>query len=256
MANLRLWKTICLVCVFCAAAAIGSRAQTFTSIDVPGALGTFAYGINPAGAVTGTYFTTGVLFHGFLRAANGTIATFDAPGAGTGSVQGTFAFGINLAGAITGYYIDASNVNHGFVRAADGTLTSFDAPGAFHTFPNSIDPAGEITGHYLLSGSHGFVRAADGTLTTFDAPGGATRTDPLQCGYPCGPEITTPASPSPRVNLAGVIAGDYQDASSVFHGFLRGSDGTLSTFDAPGAGTGSGQGIFALSVNPQEAITG
>ena len=32
--------------------------------------------------------------------------------------------------------------------------------------------------------------------------------------------------------------------------------GTLTTFDAPGAGTGSGQGTFANDINPAGAITG
>jgi hypothetical protein len=35
-----------------------------------------------------------------------------------------------------------------------------------------------------------------------------------------------------------VIAGDYADASFVFHGFVRAANGTITTFDAPDAGTG------------------
>jgi hypothetical protein len=70
------------------------------------------------------------VYHGFLRAPDGTFTTFDAPGAGTGAYQGTFAISINPAGAITGYYTDASNVDHGFLRARDGTITTFEAPGS------------------------------------------------------------------------------------------------------------------------------
>jgi hypothetical protein len=61
-----------------------------------------AFGINPAGVIAGEYADASFVFHGFVRAANGTITTFDAPGAGTGPGQGTEAFGINYAGTIEG----------------------------------------------------------------------------------------------------------------------------------------------------------
>jgi hypothetical protein len=54
--------------------------------------------------------------HGFLLAPDGTITTFDAPGAGTGAFQGTFTSQNNPGDAITGFYIDANNVYHGFLR--------------------------------------------------------------------------------------------------------------------------------------------
>jgi hypothetical protein len=54
--------------------------------------------------------------HGYVRAADGDITTFDVPVAGTGAGQGTIPFSNNPADAITGYYIDASGVSHGFLR--------------------------------------------------------------------------------------------------------------------------------------------
>jgi hypothetical protein len=53
-----------------------------------------------------------------------------------------------------------------------------------------------------------------------------------------------------------VTAGYYNDASGVFHGFLRTPDGAITTFDVPGAGTGPGQGTFAGNINPAQAIAG
>jgi hypothetical protein len=50
-----------------------------------------------------------------VRAPNGAITTFDAPGAGTGAFQGTIPFSFNPGGAIVGYYLDSSNVLHGFL---------------------------------------------------------------------------------------------------------------------------------------------
>jgi len=44
--------------------------------------------VNPAGAVTGYYFDQNGAIHGYVRNPDGTIATFDAPGAGTGSARG------------------------------------------------------------------------------------------------------------------------------------------------------------------------
>ena len=54
----------------------------------------------------------------------------------------------------------------------------------------------------------------------------------------------------------GTIAGYYFDANPVTHGFVRRTDGTFTTVDAPGGGTGPYQGTFTLSINPAGAITG
>jgi hypothetical protein len=56
--------------------------------------------------------------------------------------------------------------------------------------------------------NHGFVRSPFGDITTFDAPGASKSS--AQAG-------TIPETP----NLFGEIAGFYQDANGVFHGFLR-----------------------------------
>ncbi len=89
---------------------VQNPAQTIITFDPPGSTNTYAFGINPAGAITGYYFGNGV--HGFLRAADGTITTFDPPGSTI-----TYVLSINPAGAITGYFYDASSVPHGFPRS-------------------------------------------------------------------------------------------------------------------------------------------
>ena len=80
------------------------RDPSFTTFDAPGAgtgygQGTPASGINPAGAITGWYLDASAVYHGFVRARDGTITTFDAVGS-----NGTLANGINAARAITGFY--------------------------------------------------------------------------------------------------------------------------------------------------------
>src|SRR5258708_32134798 len=55
------------------------------------------------------------------------------------------------------------------------TILSFDPPGSpspSQTFPQSINPAGVITGYYNDGNSlpQGFLRAPDGTFLHFDPP--------------------------------------------------------------------------------------
>ena len=55
-------------------------------------------------------------YQGFLRGPGGTLITFDAPAAGTGSNQGTVPESINSGGTVTGYYHDTNSIAHGFLR--------------------------------------------------------------------------------------------------------------------------------------------
>lgn len=190
-----------------------------------------------------------------------TITTFDAPGAGTAAGQGTFGLGMTPSQAIEGFYTDGNGAFHGFLRGSNGVIATFDAPGAGTgpgqgTQPESINPAGAITGFYTdASGlAHGFVRARDGAITTFDAPGAG-----IPVCSPPAPTIFSTGTQGASINSKGAIAGQYVDTSEVFHGFLRSPDGVITTFDAPGAGTGPCQGTFITftdGINPAGAIAG
>ena len=200
------------------------------------------------------------MHHGFVRAADGTITfPIDVPGA-----QGTDPGSINTAGDITGGYQDTGGVSHGFLRTAAGVITTFDAPGAgtggdpvHGTTGFSINTADTIAGAFPDTSGviHGFVRTKDGTLKTFDAPGAA------KAGWLArftadgkGPSLLGTAGIS--INTAGVITGGYIDTSAVAHGFVRAANGTITTFDAPGAGTGTLQGTAGISINTAGVITG
>jgi len=198
---------------------------TITAFDAPDAgtdagqgtaVGNFFDTINPAGATTGYYFDASFAFHAWVRAPNGTITEFDAPGAGTGAYQGTDAWGINPAGTTTGFYWDASGdtVYHGFLRKPNGTFILFDVPGAGTdpgegTQPGGINPWGAISGLSIdgIGVAHGFVRAPNGTITVFDAPGAGNG----------GGQGTAPQS----INEVGEVTGGYVDANFVAHGFVR-----------------------------------
>jgi hypothetical protein len=149
------------------------RSRRDTTINVKGAgtgagQGTFTAftdGLSPAGAIAGNYTDRSNVSHGFVRAANGKITTFNVKGAGTGSGQGSFSTGITPAGTIGGEYLDGSNVFHGFVRAACGKIKTFSVKGAGTgpgqgTFAGANNPAGAIAGFYLDGSNvfHGFLR--------------------------------------------------------------------------------------------------
>ena len=157
-----------------------SKTGTITKFDAPGAgsgggqhkglqfQGTIPFAINSKGLICGTYSDASFVNHGFVRAADGTTAEFDAPGAGGSGTLGTIPLSINTAGVIAGTYQDSNGVAHGFVRAADRTITSFDAPGAGGTGmlqgtgAFSINTKGTIAGTFSDSNNvfHGFLRTA------------------------------------------------------------------------------------------------
>jgi hypothetical protein len=223
---------------------------TFVTFDVPGAgtgnnQGTVPASINPAGEITGYYVDANDLFHGFLRARNGTFITIDVPGA----VNGTQPTSINPAGAITGSYTDTESLTHGFVRKANGGLVTFDAPGAalIGTQPQNINPTGAITGYYsdINFVGHGFLRDANGALITFDAPGAGTTGN-------------FPGTYAVDINPQGTIAGMYTDANNNTHGFIRARNGAFTAFDPPGSigifpSDSFGQGLY---ITPDGVITG
>ena len=102
---------------------------TITPFDPTGSQGTQAYGINPAGEITGFYYDSSGFSHGFLQ--TGGSPTAPAPPA---SFTFTFPQAINPAGSITGFYEDANGI-HFFLRHLDGTFTPFDnLPGGIQGF--------------------------------------------------------------------------------------------------------------------------
>ena len=212
----------------------GSTATTF-SVPIPGGnqfdiYPTMGTAINTAGVIAGAYFGTGSVAHGFVRAANGTITTFDPASVATtraGSSNGIWANGtvptaIDTAGDIVGSYTDTNNVRHGFLRTAAGAVTPFDAPGAATTPCSSsgvgsvacgtialgMDDAMDIVGTYFDSNSVacGFLRyGATGAFSTTcatEAGGGAFQ-----------------GTAFAAVNPSGTVAGTYADLTTMLHGF-------------------------------------
>jgi uncharacterized membrane protein len=244
--------------------------------------------INAGGDIVGSTTVAG-LTHGFLRTADGAIATIDYPGA-----QNTFASGINPDGVIVGFYAMAVvpgplTERHGYILR-DGVFTALDPDGAPFVNPLGINAEGEVTGRYCTtlpcnrpgSGNYHGFRWRDGELLVFDVPnsretnawksnprgdivggfrelGGPNRLYLLQ-----GEEFTLFDLPglfpvtqdNGGINARGDIVGTYCDVAPCnlgvgsTHGFLI-RDGALTTIDFPGAVRTS-----ATAINPSGEITG
>ncbi len=267
------WPTLCLaVCMLGLGVSAGAQKGHIITFDPSDAgkgagQGTNAWGITPQGAIIGWYVDGSYAIHSFLRTPHGTITTFDASGAGIDASQGTFALAMNAEGVIAGTYLDAYYVFHGFLRAPDGRFMKTDDtyagtdPGE-GTRVTEINAAGTITGWSDATGNvnHIFLRGAHGGTTEFYAPGAGN-------GDGQGTYMATFYGLTP----AGAITGWYIDPSNVMHGYLRGAHGSITDFDASGAGTDSSaclggsvppgwppllEGTQPVSVNPEGAVTG
>src|SRR5438876_10012447 len=96
--------TLCLaLCSLLLGVCSNAFAQSFATFDAPGVQNAVPVSINQNGAITGSYVDARGASHGFLRAPDGTITTFDVPGAGTDAVQDTITLTSKHTGATTGY---------------------------------------------------------------------------------------------------------------------------------------------------------
>lgn len=240
------WALRLGMCAAVLGLARAGQAQTITTFAGPNATLTMPLAIDAFGRVVGYYEDTSRVLHGFVRDAQGTFTTVDAP---FGSDE-TLGSALNLSGQIVGFTLgDAGGrfVEHGFLRQFDGSFSFFDAAAnAVETRPKVINLAGLIAGDYqdIDFKPHGFLRLPNGSITTFDVPSagsiaGITFIDPL-----------------------GQIYGSYS-TGGVLHGFVRHFDGTLISFDSPdvstetgGIGCGHCGGTLATGANAIGRIVG
>src|SRR5260221_7173418 len=143
---------------------------TVSYLNVPGAVDTYAFGINDSGQVVGfvrfqAAVCAGTNCEGYLY-SGGIYNTFGAPGASV-----TFAQAINDNGQIVGWY-QSGNSEHGFLYSG-GSFTVLDVPGALSTVPLGINNAGQIVGMYATAtcGENSFLYS-QGSFTQISAPTG------------------------------------------------------------------------------------
>jgi hypothetical protein len=197
-------------------------AQTYTTIDYPGAIATTLNGgPNPQGTSVGTETDTSGVIHGFTLTKQNVFTPFDPPGS-----TSTTPNGINPLGVIVGGYVDSTGVTHGFILRG-GQYTTIDFQGALFTTLGGLGPSGTIVGSYSSvstnplcnngpSGAcHSFQISNEGVFTSFDPPGATS-------------------SSASSVNPFGAVVGNYNDSSGVGHGYLL-EHGTYTAIDFPGA---------------------
>jgi uncharacterized membrane protein len=247
----------------------------FEPIDVAGATGTRAFGINPQGDIVGSY-TAGGVTHGFVL-SDGVLTAFDYPGAAS-----TEAWGINAGGDIIGRYTLAGVPGiRGFLRSK-GRFTDISIGNHLVTLPTKIGASGEIVGCFHdISGTvdmYGYVQrgnalslfalpstvAPNGSAAmhngvvpggrsivglTFNAPGRSRAyvvTDGV-VSYLDGPGSTF--TQAWDVSPTGTIVGQY-DAGGRTHAFAFSADGFV-TLDVPASTM-----TVARGVNPRGDIVG
>lgn len=207
-----------------------SRATAYTFFNIPnfpGSVRSWAYDINNAGAIVGTYEDS-QSDHGFIYKDNNFL-TIDR-----GLL--TEARAINNKGQVAGYFHDNGSVKS-FVYD-HGNYQNFDEP-AYHTYAYGINDAGLIVG-MLLSKDWSFSRGFVYDLSQENFVRTLTM-DPFSYTEASG------------INDKNQVVGTYLDNSLVYHGYIYDySTGTFSTFDFPG----SWDWPFVYDINDSGLILG
>jgi probable HAF family extracellular repeat protein len=121
----------------------------FTFLDVPDAVRTMTFAVNPAGVAVGPFLGPDGKTHGY-RWSGSDYETVDVPGA-----VFTQPNGINARGDIVGFFRTADGVVRGFLESG-GAFTAIHIPGLIQL--RGISASGVIVGSYSDNGvTRGFV---------------------------------------------------------------------------------------------------
>jgi probable HAF family extracellular repeat protein len=205
---------------------LASTQAPHTSIDVPGASATRAFGINALGEIVGSY-TDATGTHGY-RWANGDVTLIKFPGA-----ISTEAWGINPQGDIVGRYRMAGDARTFGFLLVDGAFTDISVPGHLHTLPIKISPSREIVGCF------------HDTNFLVDMRGYAQRGDRVRSFELLPSTMHNGVTPG-----GGTIAGISFESAALVHGYVL-DRGLYTQFDAPGATF-----TEAWDVNPSGTVVG
>jgi hypothetical protein len=222
--------------------------------------------VNVDGEVVGNFPYPDAAPSVFTRSRSGALQAFSLS---FGASYPTIATGLNAGGAVIGYSSSESLVDaQGFLWTGQGPVptpgssvtTSISVSGSTGTFPTSINADGSIVGCYSIDANagkqfaplaltyHDFLREPDGTITTLSIPG----TIPACLANENREFGITIVSPATTViNHEGTIVGTYINTAKLPAGFIRKTDGRLTTFTHS-----SGSMTMPTAVNDQDVITG
>ena len=204
---------------------VGTVAQAATievleTFDYPGTGNqTLPQRINDDGVIVGSFIDTSGVTRAFIRKPNGSFSGPIVEPNDTGSL--TQGRSINNIRRICGEYTNgADGTFHGYFRQS-GRFVEFDIPTALSTIPLGINNVNDFCGSVVMSdgSQQGFI-SLGGTVTSFAVPD-ATATLAYQ------------------LNASDQASGYYIDSSSITHGYLRDSDGTLTFPIDPPDSTGT-----------------
>jgi uncharacterized membrane protein len=127
-------------------------AGVYHTLSIPGATCVFAYSLNTRGQLTGTYFDSAGLGHGFVMTRDDDDRGWRHPVMRDITIgdHTTVPWRINDRGEILGYYIaieGGQHVDHGFVMQG-GQVRTLDFPGATDTNLFGLTDRGVIVGTY------------------------------------------------------------------------------------------------------------
>jgi uncharacterized membrane protein len=126
---------------------------------------------------------------------------------------------------------------HGYLlNLKEGLSVIIDAPGGGDTRAISINSQRVLLGSTSESS---FVRTPDGTFTSFNPP-----------------NTSFPGSSAVSINRSGVIAGNFCDAGSLCHGYIRNLDGTFTIIDDPNAAVLPSLGTSVVAINDAGQVVG
>jgi probable HAF family extracellular repeat protein len=191
----------------------------FSYPSYPNSFGTFAFAINNAGQLAGTYLDSLGNQHAFIS-TGANYQNIDPP-VDPSQLFAT-ATSINNHGQVlvNNLNLDLTNSNFLYANGQFSPLSAIPASG----YASGINDAGKIPGTTTDSSNvpHGFL-LQNGQLTQIDDPNAGT------APFFNGTRVN-------GINNNGVVVGFYSDANNNTHGFID-DDGSFTTFDVPGADT-------------------
>jgi probable HAF family extracellular repeat protein len=211
-----------------------SSQYQFVTIDATGASETDAIGVNNPGQVTGFYLDAAGNLHAFLW-QNGGLQTVDFPGAPV--TQGGH---VNDVGLMIGNYGTFTSSHAAVYHTRLATwITLPDIPGYTGQFGGGINNSGVGAG----AACNGNAEVGTCVGWTWDGGAYSSFTDPEA-------DQTQAGTIANGINNIGQVVGHFQDAGSIFHGFLKNGD-QFTTIDAPAA-----LSTFAIDINDGGEIVG
>jgi hypothetical protein len=255
-----------------------AQSYTFQTLQYPGAVQTYAQGINASGVVVGYYLDTSGSAHGFYYSA-GTYAAIEYPNS-----SDTWVYGIDSNKAVVG----AAHIVRGtvpvtvaFVKQPGGSFSQFSAAGKLLTVGQALNNSGTIIG-YLQKGEQssavysGFEQQSSGT-TTIAVSGqadtwamsindagaiagyagtGIVYTDPVVGFVLSGSQTTTYSYPGALqtyftgINNKNQIVGYYANSDGSKNGFTFAGN-VFTAFSNP-----AGIATFPQGINASGAVVG